>query len=39
LTTLGLLGSGPAQAATLNLPPDLGKDHRVVVLDERTNLK
>lgn len=32
LSTLGLLGSGPAQAATLNLPPDLGRGRRVVVL-------
>jgi monoamine oxidase len=32
LTSLGLLDSAPAQAATLNLPPDLGHGRRVVVL-------
>ena len=32
LSTLGLLGSSPAQAAVLNLPADLGQGRRVVVL-------
>jgi len=32
LMTLGLLGSGRAEAAVLNLPPDLGSGRRVIVI-------